>query len=178
MFSNLLPVTGSKAAIEESYSQLMLHIKERDAAAFEKGLRSMKPALLNHAGGTEKLPLLLVAALHDEPECAQLLLSMGSDPDATDPIGSTAVFFAARNNCESVLHVLLDSGADPNRARLSGASPVYIAAQNGSERALQMLLAAGADPNVAKEGGFTPLAISCLRNHSNCVAVLVKVRGA
>lgn len=173
MFSSLLSSTPALSALEETHAQMMEFITAGDATAFEKGLRSLKPASLNHAGGAEKLTLLQVAALHDNVECARLLLTATADPNAIDPAGSTAVFLAARNNAEKVLRLLLESGADPNVARRSGATPAYVAAQNGSYTALQILLASGADPNASKEGGFSPLAISCLRNQSSCASALL-----
>ena len=96
MFSSLLSSTPALSALEETHAQMMEFITAGDATAFEKGLRSLKPASLDHAGGAEKLTLLQVAALHDNVECARLLLTATADPNAIDPAGFASLSSAEK----------------------------------------------------------------------------------
>jgi ankyrin repeat protein len=64
-----------------------------------------------NAKGPDDLPPLLTTDQHD---IARLLLENGADPNSRDPLGNTALWYAAEHCEDGLVKVLVDSGADAN----------------------------------------------------------------
>lgn len=62
--------------------------------------------------------------------------------DEVDPLGRTALFYAARAGASQVVQLLLDAGASAHIKDRFGATPVFAAARNGHAEAARILLAA------------------------------------
>lgn len=85
------------------------------------------------------------------------LLDAGSDPDLTQPDGTTALHWAAYHAHEGMARRLLRAGSDVNASNRYGVSPLSLACASGTPRLVRLLLDAGADPNAALPGGETVL---------------------
>ena len=119
--------------------------------------------------------LFMAAAYNEQPTVAQVLISAGSDVDASLEGGVTALMMAAAVNPNpEVVEILLAAGADVNARTVSGASPLLVAtgydshedgisalmmaaAVNPNPEVVESLLAAGADLNARTGTGQTAL---------------------
>ena len=85
------------------------------------------------------------------------LLDAGSNPDASQPDGTTALHWAAYHANEGMARELIDAGADVNASNRYGVSPLSLACASGAPRFVSLLLDAGADANAALAGGESVL---------------------
>jgi ankyrin repeat protein len=121
---------------------------------------------LKQAGVASYLPrggltALLHAARQNAVEAARVLIDRGANPNATNPIGISAMRIALANAHWDLAKMLLDAGADPNdgaivEAARSRAYPLTRAAANrpdasSSLELIRALLEAGADPHGVPE---------------------------
>ena len=81
-----------------------------DAEGLGAHLNGASKAALN-LQGPDKLPLLFLAVMHDEAECARVLLAAKAEVNAVDASGASACFLAARNDAASCLELLIGAGA-------------------------------------------------------------------
>jgi len=84
-------------------------------------------------------------------------LAAGSDPDAAEADGTSALHWAVHHGDLDAVATLLSAGAAADRANRYGVRPSFLAAENGDASTLQMLIEAGADPNAVVDGGETLL---------------------
>jgi ankyrin repeat protein len=100
---------------------------------------------------------LHVAALHNQPAVAALLLANGADVNAINvvenrsspvaSVGETPLGLALRSyHHKEMVELLLTHGADPNMLS-DGAPPLYRAVERDLPDDVELLLANGADPN-------------------------------
>jgi ankyrin repeat protein len=101
-------------------------------------------------------PLLKAARAYDE-EAAMLLVLRGTDVNAAENDGTTALHWAAHGGLDALVVGLLDAGADPDAINRYGMTPLQAAADGGHAAAAIALLEAGADPNVVLPEGETIL---------------------
>lgn len=89
--------------------------------------------------------------------------------------GSTALFIAAFDNCESVVEVLAKRGANVNLAnRTESLTPAAIAAICDNAGVIKTLIKYKADLKKADRFGFTPLHIAVKHGFLNSVRILVE----
>ena len=100
---------------------------------------------------------LLEAARQQNIDQVRALVKGGSDVNAAQPDGATALHWAAHWNDMAMADLLLRAGAHVNQANEYGATPLWLASLNGSATMVKTLLERGADPNVALHFGETPL---------------------
>jgi ankyrin repeat protein len=103
------------------------------------------------------LSLLDAAESGDGPTALRLLSVKGTDVNAADADGSTALMYAAANGDLELVRGLIKAGANVKLASQLGTSAITEAAILGSARILDALLRAGADPNYKTPNGETPL---------------------
>lgn len=97
------------------------------------------------------------AAERQDRERVHALLTRGTDVNAPQADGSTALHWAAHWNDLDLADVLLRHRADPDRVTDLGVAPLFLACGNGSAQMVQKLLAAGADARAALPSGETAL---------------------
>ena len=100
----------------------------------------------------------LVAAVRSgDYAVARALVAAGSDVDAPEPDGTTALHWAVQQDRAGIAKLLLRAGADANAANRYGLTPLLLAGTNGNPETAALLLDAGANPNLATPEGETPL---------------------
>lgn len=104
--------------------------------------------------------VLHVAAWHEDPALAALLLEAGADIGVSNNLGDTPLHVAAALGNLAVVTLLLEAGADPNAPNYQGYSSAHQAARHGSLEVMAALLAAGADVNARTRVGNEPLVIA------------------
>jgi ankyrin repeat protein len=140
--------------------------------------------------------LMLAASRGDAAE-ARRLLDSGSNVDATDIFGNTALIYASLAGHADMIELLLLRSADSKLKNKQGQDCVEVAKSRGHAQALSILrgaelllliqdgegtralelLDAGLDVDVRAIGGWTPLMVAALENQVEMVKLLVK-RGA
>ncbi|MDP9050070.1 MAG: ankyrin repeat domain-containing protein [Acidobacteriota bacterium] len=106
---------------------------------------------------------LVDIAVYGDMKAVQLMLDHGADVKAYDPIGRTALMYAAVSDMLPLdeVKLLIDHGADVNakskhmNAGDEGESVLEMAKRNGNTPVVNLLLASG-----AKEGGPTPVVLT------------------
>jgi ankyrin repeat protein len=92
--------------------------------------------------------VLMNAALYSSVDVMQLLLEKGSDPNARNKFGETALMWAVHDIAK--VKLLIQHGADVNAKAKSGNTPLLIASiGQGKYDIIKVLLDNGADPLVA-----------------------------
>jgi ankyrin repeat protein len=154
------------------------------ADAAMQGDRDAVRALLKQAADVnaaqgDGMTALHWAAMKNDPELAQTLLTAGANVKATTRIGAyTPLVLAAREGNPTVMEVLLGAGADVNSKTANGTTTLMLAAQSGMTDAVKILLDAGADVN-AKEPvrGLTAVMFAAASNRAPVIDLLAS-RGA
>ncbi|XP_064479456.1 inactive serine/threonine-protein kinase TEX14-like isoform X2 [Ornithodoros turicata] len=102
------------------------------------------------------VPRLHEAVRQDKCRLVAKLISEGTNVDALDSNGNTALFNAITDGSLSAVPYLLLAGANPNFRCSGQATPVHAACKRGSRSLLQQLLECGGDLRLRDERGRTP----------------------
>ena len=103
------------------------------------------------------------------------LLQQGSDVNAAQPDGLTALHWAAMNNYGDIVDVLLYAGATVKPlTRVGGYTPLHLAARSGHAEIVSKLVAAGADPNEWTSTGVTALHFASQANSATTIRALAQ----
>ncbi|MDX1672657.1 MAG: ankyrin repeat domain-containing protein [Balneolaceae bacterium] len=81
------------------------------------------------------------------------LIEDGADINATDDVGNTVLFHAAKVGDRLVMEVLLKNEAKVNVQNSTGTTPLMIAAKYGHPHVVKQLLKHGADPMIKNNNG-------------------------
>ena len=118
-------------------------------------------------------PALIEAARANDEDRVHALIDAGTDVNARQGDGATALHWAVHRNNLAAARLLLDAGADANAANDLDATPLWLAGENGSPRMTDLLLDAGAEPNATLAIGETPLMIAARSGAAETVALLL-----
>jgi len=122
-------------------------------------------------------PALIAAPKNVDRNAVRALLKQGTNVNATEADGATALHWASYRDDLETADLLIRAGAKVNAANDLGATPLWAACQNGSEAMVRRLLAAGANPNAALLAGETPLMVAS-RSGNPAVVELLASKGA
>ena len=111
---------------------------------------------------------LITAARSNNLQCVKSLLMEGSDVNARDHNGYTALICAAGNGNDTCIDLLLQTGADVNLRSNDGFTALIKAAENGHDKCVKALLRAG-----AKSTKYALIAAT-LKGCEKCVHMLLK----
>ncbi len=95
---------------------------------------------------------MVKAALSRDLGALRDMIDAGTDVDARDPAGGTALLASASFE---VTRLLVAYGADVNATDLNGETPLMAAARKANKQMIETLLAAGADPGATDRSGQT-----------------------
>ena len=111
---------------------------------------------LCHKGSKCSNSPLYVAAKKGHPECVQLLLEAGADPEYKDKEGQTATHAAAANGRVKCLRILVENGADMNAHDNSGNTPIHIACIKYVKDSISLLVELGCNITLMNRQKQTP----------------------
>jgi len=100
---------------------------------------------------------LLKAIERGDDKKTKRLLEGGTDPNATDDSGRTALMYAAVNGQTDLIGVLIDRGARINVSSKAGETALTLAAHFGDPEGVKLLLENGADVSVKDANEWTAL---------------------
>jgi ankyrin repeat protein len=102
------------------------------------------------------------------------LLKQGSDVNAAQGDGMTALHWAAIKNDAALAQVLLYAGANVRATtRINGYTPLFLASQYGYAEVMATLLDAGSDPKATSTTGSTPLMLAAASGNVAAVKLLL-----
>jgi ankyrin repeat protein len=104
-------------------------------------------------------------------------IAAGSDVNATEADGTSALLWAAHQGSPEIVSLLLQAGADPNAANNFGVTPLLEAARYGDVATIKALLDGGADVQAAAREGETPVMAAARTGNVEAVRLLIE-RGA
>ena len=105
------------------------------------------------------------------------LLETGSDVNAAQVDGTTALHWAAYHEDAETVALLVRAGANANAVNRYGVPPLTQACRNGNAAIVKLLLEAGADANTTLKGGETALMLAARSGSVEAVKALLE-RGA
>src|SRR5262245_2600599 len=100
------------------------------------------------------------AAMRRDAAEARRLVQRGSDVNAAQADGATALHWAAYHGDASLTQALLDAGANVAAANRNGSTPLWLAASQGDAPVVEALLKGGADANEPLPLGRRPLMLA------------------
>jgi len=117
---------------------------------------------------------LIDAAKKFDVKTVRLLIAQHVDINASEPDGSTALYWAAQRANADIVDVLLAAGANPKIANRYNVTPLSLASMNGDAAIIERLLKAGVDANSTSEEGQTALMTASLSGKVDAVKVLLE----
>ena len=131
--------------------------------------------LLTHlsfaAAATSELADMAERARWDD---VRVMIESGTEVDAPQGDGTTALIWAAYYNEPDVARWLLEKGADAQATSRLGVSALAIAARNGAGEIVAMLLDAGVDANSPMPDGDTALMLAARSGNRQAVEALLE----
>ncbi len=117
------------------------------------------------------------AAMRGDAAEVRRLVDAGSDVNAPQADGATALHWAAYHGDAGLMGQLLEVGADPSAANRNGSTPLWLAASRGDASIISLLVDNGADANEALPLGRRPLMLAARSGRVDAVEALLD-RGA
>ncbi|XP_066985586.1 ankyrin repeat domain-containing protein 27-like [Macrobrachium rosenbergii] len=123
---------------------------------------------------------LHVACIFGRPTVVELLMSLGSDLDATDFRGATPLHYAAQRGHQNALLLLLHSGADMNKCDSDSNTPLHLCSLNGHLGCVKALLfyaeSVGCEIAISAQNNVldTPLHLACRWGYTSIVELLLE----
>jgi ankyrin repeat protein len=98
-----------------------------------------------------------------------------TEPDGSDSLGRTPLWYAAKNGHEAVVQLLLEKGAELETISDKSRTPLSWAAENGHKAVVKLLLEKGAELETKDEDyGRTPLSWAAENEHEAVVKLLLE----
>ncbi|HXG90513.1 MAG TPA: ankyrin repeat domain-containing protein [Vicinamibacterales bacterium] len=114
------------------------------------------------------------AAMAKDPAAVRALLKQGSDVNASQGDGMTALHWAASHGDLELAQMLIYAGANLRAStRINGYTPLFLASREGNAPIVEMLLKAGADAKAVSATGSTPLMLAAAAGNVDAVTMLL-----
>ncbi|KAJ5586944.1 uncharacterized protein N7459_002709 [Penicillium hispanicum] len=110
---------------------------------------------------------------HDCEDLVKCLLDRGSDIEAQNSLGRTALHIAAFQRCVNTVELLLKRGANPNAKDAFDQTPLHMAG-GWNSKSVSLLLQYGADPNFKDCNADAPLHLAIRTGSYDMVDCLAK----
>lgn len=115
---------------------------------------------------------LVRAAEQGDLRTIERLLVAGTDPDAANAEGFTALMVAAANDRSDCVELLARAGANPDAMSPDGITALHSACASSSLETIDALLQSGASIHLRSDGGLTPLHFAAAAGRSDVCATL------
>jgi ankyrin repeat protein/mono/diheme cytochrome c family protein len=139
--------------VDDASARLIAAIRAGDRRTIDDLMKAPRAAVGRGHGGTTAL---LAAALYGDATLVRQLLERGTDPNAANVAGATALMWAVPDVAK--MRLLLEAGADANARSDDHRSPILIASGIvGAADAVRLLLDYGADPFPWRASELAPL---------------------
>ena len=152
------------------------------ACMLDKGWRSRGVLAFNDVNA--HLPVLadgwsplFSAAVNDNTDTLNWLISLGANVNAKDTDGWTPLYWAIDQGHFKSVQALIYNGADVNTKSKEGISPLQIVANIDNYDIAELLIKSGANVNAESDDGFTPLHTAA-RHNALLMADLLLSKGA
>ena len=119
---------------------------------------------------------IVLAARDGYADVVQALLRQGTEVDARDAGGVTALIGAASGGQDAIIQFLLEAGADVDATDERGKTALMEASLIGHVPSVQTLLAAGADLDARDADGRTAWTYAAMARHRNVVRLFQERR--
>ena len=134
---------------------------EPEISGGDMPLWTQKPEPPPVIGGTETADQSLFAAARlGDVAAIKAHLEDGTDVNARDEGGGSALGMAAVAGRLEAMRYLIDQGADLDATANDGGVPLHGAAFFGRYDVVEVLLTSGADPNIRNNEGYTPMDVT------------------
>lgn len=117
---------------------------------------------------------LMKAAESNDVGRLKELLAAGSDINAADLVGTTALSWAAHSGAKDAFMRLLDQGADPRTLCADGRTLLHSAALGGDTGIVSELISLKLDLNAVTASGNTPLAFAVIKRKAEAATALLR----
>jgi ankyrin repeat protein len=114
------------------------------------------------------------AARNADIDEVRKLIAAGSDVNATEADGTSALLWAAHQGSPELVSLLLEAGANPNAANAFGVTPLLEASRYGDVATIKVLLEGGADVAAAAREGETALMAAARTGSAEGVKLLLE----
>jgi ankyrin repeat protein len=131
-------------------------------------------ALLASASWQAAAETVVRAARDADVAEVRKLIAAGSDVNAPEADGSSALLWAAHQGSPEIVSLLLEAGANPNAANNFGVTPLLEASRYGDAATIEALLEGGADVAGAAREGETPLMAAARAGSAAAAELLIK----
>ena len=137
------------------------------------GARQPSPSAIV-AGSTATVPVdaLGRAAARGDINGLQTAIDAGSDLNARDNEGLTALMHAAHRGFTLIVDMLLEAGADPDMRAVDGPTALFYAVEQEHVEIVELLLESGADASIRGKRGLTPLKLAQKQKSSEIAGLL------
>jgi len=140
--------------------------------SFGAGLSTTLVALF--ATGQSAFASVATAARDGNVDEVRKLIAAGSDVNAPEADGTSAVLWAAYQSQPDLVSMLLKAGADANLANSFGVTPLLQASRYGDASTISALIKGGADLAAATRDGETPLMAAARAGSVDAVKLLLE----
>jgi ankyrin repeat protein len=114
------------------------------------------------------------AAMQKDPAAVRALLRQGSDVNASQGDGMTALHWAASHGDLDLAQMLIQAGANLRATtRINAYTPLFLASRQGSAPIVGALLKAGADATAVSATGTTPLMLAAASGNVETATLLL-----
>ncbi len=144
---------------------------------FRKALTTAIATVLASTAWQSASANVATAARNADIDEVKKLIAAGSDVNAPEADGTSALLWAAHQGSPELVSLLVKAGANPNTANKFGVTPLLEASRYGDVATIKALLDGGADVAAAAREGETPLMAAARTGNAAAVQLLVE-RGA
>lgn len=157
----------------EPHQALVTAIANQNLEALAKAIESGCDVNRKYVHAGKRITPIVEAAVMDNQEMVEMLISAGADVNISQDNGETALMNASQNGNYHIVSELLDAGANPNAVSHAG-SALAVADNIG---VMYRLIESGADVDLCDANGNTPI-VGCIQTRAYEASYFLRIAGA